>query len=213
MHLALVGMSGSGKSFWSRKLAEHGFLRLGCDDLIASRLTQKLARPFEDISEVGRWMGFPFEPQYRKRAALYFSCELEVMEEKILVELHQAGNTGQMCVVDTTGSVIYTGRNILERLRNRSRIIHLATPPYVQNIMLESYLKEPRPVLWQKAFNRKPGETNEEALSRCYPVLLKEREKQYRQLAHVSINYNDHKRCLLSAEDFLVKITKDTRVN
>jgi len=59
MRLSLVGMSGSGKSFWSGKLARSGFTRIGCDDLIAARLVSELGGTHDSVSRVGRWMGLP----------------------------------------------------------------------------------------------------------------------------------------------------------
>ena len=41
--LALVGMSGSGKTFWTKKLAAAGWRSVCCDDLIEQRLAQRLA--------------------------------------------------------------------------------------------------------------------------------------------------------------------------
>ena len=41
--LALIGMSGVGKSFWSKRLVNNGFRRFSCDDLIAERLGLRLS--------------------------------------------------------------------------------------------------------------------------------------------------------------------------
>ena len=86
MRLSLVGMSGSGKSFWSGKLSRSGFRRMCCDDLIAARLVAELGSKRGGIAAVGRWMGFPFEPHYKEREAAYLACEMEVMNQ-ILEEL------------------------------------------------------------------------------------------------------------------------------
>ena len=69
MRLTLTGMSGSGKSYWSQKLAEHGFTHICCDDLIAARLASRLTGEGDAIARLGRWMGFPFRPGYEERAS------------------------------------------------------------------------------------------------------------------------------------------------
>jgi shikimate kinase len=76
-------------------------------------------------------------------------------------------------VIDTGGSVIYTGDDILQTLKNMTHIVHLASSPEAQKI-------------WGKdgeIHNRQADETNEQALIRCYPALLESREKQYKALA------------------------------
>ncbi len=125
MRLSLVGMSGSGKSFWSRKLSRSGFRRICCDDFIAARLAAELGTQGGSIAAVGRWMGFPFERHYKEREASYLASEVEVMAQ-ILGELSQnAENQEEDTVVDTTGSVIYTGE---ETFIAASRLYHRRAP-------------------------------------------------------------------------------------
>ena len=203
MLLSLVGMSGSGKSFWSEKLARWGFRCMGCDDLIAARLADELGDAHGGITKVGNWMGFPFEPHYGEREARYLACEMEVMNQ-ILAEFDaNEDDPDENLVIDTTGSVIYTGEAILTKLRKCSVIVHLTTPIEIQKTMLEAYRIKPRPLLWRDMFTREPGETNEQALARCYPVLLSSREKQYETLAHLSISYNKHHGAGFGVAEFL----------
>ena len=42
MRLALIGMSGSGKTFWTKKLSEKGAPAIFCDDQIEQRLAPRL---------------------------------------------------------------------------------------------------------------------------------------------------------------------------
>ncbi len=203
MRLSLVGMSGSGKSFWSGKLSRAGFRRFCCDELIAARLGDELGPGGSSIDVVGRWMGFPFEPHYKEREAAYLSCEMEVMA-KILEKLEKvADNPDKAIVVDTTGSVIYTGERMLSRLRECTIVVHLSTPLEIQKMKLETYMKKPRPVLWRELFSKRPDESNEQALARCYPKLLASREHQYKELAHVTISYYKHRKAGFGVEDFL----------
>jgi shikimate kinase len=203
MRLSLVGMSGSGKSYWSNKLARSGFRSLCCDDMIAAGLLGELGRKGASIEALGRWMGFPFDPRYKEREAAYLACEKEVMN-RILGELAERGeNPQEKIVVDTTGSVIYTGEEILNRLREHTVIVHLSTPTDIQKVMLETYLEKPRPVLWRDVFFKRVEETNAQALGRCYPKLLASRELQYQKLAHVTLSHSKHHQVGFAVEEFL----------
>ena len=203
MRLSLVGMSGSGKSFWSGRLFRSGFRLICCDDLIAAGLVADLGTTGGSIGAVGRWMGFPFERHYKEREGSYLACEMEVMAQ-ILGELSMGGdNIEGDIVVDTTGSVIYTGEETLLKLRQCTTVVHLATPLEIQKVMLRAYMKSPRPVLWREAFSKRPEETNEQALARCYPQLLASRELQYQKLAHVTISYYKHRKAGFDVEEFL----------
>jgi shikimate kinase len=203
MRFSLVGMSGSGKSFWSEKLSRRGFRRICCDDLIAARLAAELGAEGGSIAAVGRWMGFPFERQYKEREASYLASEVEVMAQILEDSSKRAGNFDEDIVIDTTGSVIYTGKETLLKLRQDTTVVHLATPLEIQKMMLRTYMKNPRPVLWREVFSKRPGETNEQALERCYPRLLTSRERQYQELAHVAISYYQHHREGFEVEEFL----------
>jgi len=203
MRISLIGMSGCGKTHWSMEFAKHGFQRFCCDDLITEKLAALLARPDGSIMELGEWMGFPYESHYEDREAKYLAYEIEVLTEILeYLEGHEQ-NRQEDIIVDTTGSVIYTGDEILERLRKNTTIVHLETPPQVRELMLQKYLTNHRPVLWRGLFRRKAGETNKEALARCYPALLSDRERQYIRHAHVTINYHTGNQDSFKIVDFI----------
>jgi shikimate kinase len=203
MYLSLIGMSGCGKSHWSKEFAEHGFERFCCDDLIAEKLATVLARPDGSIMELGEWMGFPYESHYEDREDKYLAYEIEVLKE-ILDYLESEKDTGERnIIVDTTGSVIYTGDGNLRRLRETTTIVHLETPPAVQESMLRKYLTNRRPVLWRGLFSQKTEETNDQALARCYPALLSDREQQYAKLAHVTVPHTTVNQDSFTIEDFI----------
>lgn len=189
MRLSIIGMSGSGKSHWAARLAEHGFKRFCCDDLIKEKLTSELIRPDGSLMELGEWMGFPYEPRYRTRESRYLTCEIEVLAEIINCLRVHTNNPNEDVVIDTTGSVIYTGEEILKNLCRYTTVVHLATPPEVQELMLKAYIANQRPVLWRDMFSQRPNEANEEALAKCYPGLLSSRERLYKQYADVTIDY------------------------
>ena len=211
MHLSLIGMSGSGKSHWSTELVKLGFLRFCCDELIAGKLAPELIRSDGSALDLGEWMGFPYEPQYKEREYKYLAYEIEVIGE-ILGYLSRS-KPREKVVVDTTGSVIYTGKAILGRLKSNSTVVHLATPPEVKERMLRVYLGQPRPVLWRDVFSKKHGETNAEALARCYPRLLFLRQRLYEQHADVTIDYYVRNQKGFGVQDFLEEIQTQIRLH
>ncbi len=196
-------MSGCGKSRWSLKLQEIGFRRYSCDDLI-SRKAQPILRTSDGANiDTGEWMGFPYEYQYRDRESKYLSLEVQVLSE-ILDYIDTKDNLPEdNIVIDTTGSVIYTGQELLGRLQQTTLVIHLSSPPEIQAQMLERYLVNRRPVLWRNLFNKRPNESDEEALARCYQKLLVTREGLYQQHSHVTIPYRSHAQNGLSGLDFI----------
>jgi len=202
MHISFIGMSGCGKSKWSLKLQEIGFRRFSCDDLITKKAQPILIRSDGTILDTGEWMGFPYEYQFKDRESKYLSLEVQVLSE-ILDYFDTKHNLPEdNIVVDTTGSVIYTGNELLERLRQTTLVIHLSSPPEIQAQMLERYLANRRPVLWRNLFNERPNESNQEALARCYQRLLVTREELYQQHSHVTIPYRTHAQNGLSGLNF-----------
>jgi shikimate kinase len=203
MRLSLIGMAGSGKSYWSIRLAEHGFRRFCCDDLIAAKLAPELTMPDGTTVKVGEWMGFPYRPQYKERESKYLSCEIEVLAE-ILDYLDSCeNNTDENIVVDTTGSVIYTGEEILKKLRQYTTVVYLSIPPEVQERLLKAYISKPHPMLWRDVFTKESNETPEEALARCYPELVFARQRLYEQYADVTLDYYRRREDGFGVSEFL----------
>ncbi len=103
-------MSGAGKSHWTRKLDAAGFRAISVDDRIEEKLAPELsAGGYRGIGGVAAWMGWPDQPEYRDREQKYLASEIESMREA-LDEVEASGEDG--IVLDTTGSVVYTGEEI-----------------------------------------------------------------------------------------------------
>lgn len=203
MKLSLIAMSGSGKSYWSAKLAKHGFRHFDCDRMIASKLGPTLTCSDGSVLSLGEWMGFPYQPGYRKREAQYLAYEKKVLAEIFEAITHHPDDRQAKIVIDTTGSVIYTGKKCLDQLRRLTTVVYLEIPFDIKEQMLQAYQIAPRPVLWQGQFNRQSHEKNMEALSRCYPDLLAERELLYKRYAHVTIPYHLYRKRGWGTADFL----------
>lgn len=200
--VVLIGMSNVGKSTLAPKLEDLGFTRICCDDEIEKRLgPQLLELGYKGINDVAKWMGFPFDERYPVNSATYLRHEVDVMT-KVIERLF----VGERLVVDTTGSVIYTGESILRIIRMLSTVILLDATEGLQDELYRKYMVEPKPVLWgDDAYAPLVGEHPMVALGRCYPNLLKTRNVRYRKLAHVAINHLDVRAEGYTLEDFLKK--------
>ena len=203
MRLSLIGMAGSGKSYWSRKLAEHGFARFCCDDMIEAKLAPELTRSDGTMMKVAEWMGFPYEPHYQEYESQYLAYEAEVVTQTLHCLENRENNPGENIVVDTTGSVIYIGEETLGRLQRYTTIVYLATPPEVQKQLLNAYISTPHPMLWRGYFSMEPNETNEEAMAHCYPRLFSARKRLYERYADVTIDYHARRKKGFGVNDFL----------
>ena len=191
MRVSFIGMSNIGKSFWSKRFAaETGCARIDCDKLIEKKLAPELAQGgHRGLRGMAKWMGFPFDPSYEQNSRRYINFEQTVMRE-VLEGLRTPAD--QRFVVDTTGSVIYTGEDILAELRATTRIIYLeASEEHIQTLF-RRYNSRPKPVIWNDSYAPEAGETPRQTLKRCYPELLRDRAQRYRALAHITIPFEQH---------------------
>src|ERR1700690_1626012 len=109
LKLSFIGMSGAGKSHWGQKLAAAGFRVISIDDRIEQKLTPDLAAgEYRGIGGVAAWMGWPDQPAYREREQKYLTSEIGSMREALD---KIATTSGEGIVLDTTGSVIYSGED------------------------------------------------------------------------------------------------------
>jgi hypothetical protein len=119
-----------------------------------------------------------------ERESEYLAEEIHTLDE-ILTELERQPE--KSLVLDTTGSVIHTGNNLLMRLRRQMTIVHLAASAKEQQLLIERYLNDPKPVLWRGAFQPRAGEKPRETVARCYPALVAARRQSYEALAHCTL--------------------------
>jgi hypothetical protein len=182
-------MSGAGKTYWTKKLAAEGWTAISCDDRIEEKLATRLAAGgHSGINGVAAWMGWPDNPKYVEREAEYLEEEIHVLGE-VLTELERESE--RSLVLDTTGSVIYTGNNLLLRLRRRMMVVYLAASAEEQQLLIERYLHDPKPVLWRGAFQPRKDESAQETVRRCYPALIGARRQSYEALAHCTLQVAD----------------------
>jgi shikimate kinase len=197
-------MSGAGKTFWAKKLAACGCPTVSCDDRIEDRLAPRLAAGgHTGINGVAAWMGWPDSVTYCEREAQYLSEEIHVLDE-VLTGL-QRDRTCSL-VLDTTGSVIYTGNNVLHRMRKQMTVVYLAASEQERQLLIERYLSDPKPVLWRGAFVAKRGEAPRETVARCYPTLIEARRRSYEALAHTTLAVSELRDTTIDAEKFLARV-------
>ena len=188
MQLTLIGMSGCGKSHWSKALVQQGFKRFPCDELIARKLLARLKNQDGGTMELGEWMGFPFHSGYHDRERRYLDAE-----EKVVTEIVLDFESGELdhsldIVVDSTGSLIYLDAQLLERLKSHTTFVYFHAPSSLWNEMILLYSSNPRPVLWNGMYNKTDDETNEQSLARCYKDLIISRDKLYSQYADIIVS-------------------------
>jgi shikimate kinase len=207
--LSLIGMSGAGKSHWAQKLAGAGFRVISIDDRIEKKLAPELAAGgYRGIGGVAAWMGWPDQPAYRDREKKYLECEIESMAEA-LDEIQASGDEG--VVLDTTGSVVYTGEEICRRMQNLTTAIYLEASRPEEELLIARYLSDPKPVLWGDQFVQRPGESAQDAITRCYPILISHRKKLYELYAHRAVSMDSLWNANLSARGFLELVERQAR--
>lgn len=200
-NIVIIGMSGSGKTYWSKILAQrYGYPHIEFDDLIGK--SPELAdlirgiRGKDAAEKLGNYFGMPWTKGFDAKEAAFLGLEKGFMSE--------AQPTGS--ILDLTGSCIYHPDE-MKAIRATGLVIYLETSPEKQNEMLEIFLAHPKPVCWKGIFQRKNDETNEQALSRCYPLLLAHRSRLYQRFADVTLAYAAH-RNMKSADVFVKEIKK-----
>ena len=203
--ISLIGMSGSGKSYLSKKLAGKGFRLVCCDDFIEQDLACELKKHGKGIRNVANWMGHPYEKRFKRNQSRYLNSEINNMR-KIIDKLKMG--VDENVVIDTTGSVIYTGSLIMRSLKKHSLVIYLESPVSVFKEMLKKFMEDPKPVIWKDTFSKNKNETNEEALRRCYQKLLRQRVKLYKKYADVIMRHKKRTSPDFTVEDFVLFIER-----
>ena len=191
VNLALIGMSGAGKSYWSKKMEKSGFRRYSCDNLIAERLGSELGNKGKSTLNLAKWMGAPYSDGYLEAESLYLKLEEEVLTF-ICNELENSSLQDEPVVVDTTGSLIYLNTDLLNRLRKLVRTVHLTLPVQKHKELFETYLLEPKPLIWKGKYLPLESESQQKTLRRCYSELLTFRNERYTLISDCDLEYSFH---------------------
>lgn len=202
MALALIGMSGVGKTSWAKKFAAAGYACLHCDDLIADRLRATGDLAGVSVEDVGAWMGFPYSGGYARREARYLQSETEVLRDIALSLPHDSGMRRRL-VIDMTGSAIYVDPAILGGIRRSVTMVYLRATSAQHDQLLHAYCAMPRPIVWNGLYQPEPGEEPAAALARCYGQLLEVRAELYESLSHVTLEPATFQNPTATTADFL----------
>lgn len=211
VQFSLIGMSGAGKSHWSKKMESLGFQIYSCDDLIAERLGQKLEEKGKSTINLAKWMGQPFSEGYPEAEAFYLELEGAVISQ-ICDELENSSQKDKQVVVDTTGSLIYLENKLLNRLRNLTLTVQLKLPEEKHEKLFETYLMDPKPVIWGEVYLPREGESPQNTLGRCYRELLSFRNERYGLLADCVLDYSFHHCTMTGPEELLELVTKNYKM-
>ncbi len=188
INLILIGMSGSGKTHWSKEISRHyGLEHIEFDDLIGQSSTlSELIKDYpgeNDAEKMGNYFGMPWTENFKEKERAFLDIEAQFLRN----------NTDQRGkVIDLTGSAIYHPDE-MQAMTQAGLVIYLETSADVQADMFKTYIAHPKPVCWNDIFEPQSDETNDEALKRCYPLLLQTRDALYREHADIVIPYNVHK--------------------
>lgn len=204
MILALIGMSGIGKTFWSKKLESIGFTRFCCDDLIEQELREeRIVIPEQGTQALSNWLGQPYEKDYDKKSLKYLSLETKVLE-KIFLTLKKNYKLKNI-IIDTTGSIVHLDEKIIIKLKKIARIVYLDTPNYAFRTMYKQHKENPKPIIWGPYYgmnNRK----NPSFFFNSYARLLQYRHKKYMEYADLLLGYKFHHNNQITPNDFIHKI-------
>lgn len=185
--LSLIGMSNIGKTYWSKKLAKLNFQHFNCDSFIEAKLAPFLrVHGYCGIEGVSRWMGQPYDKRFPKNQQKYLNFEKEAIEN-ILTKLKNIKKYN--VAIDTTGSVVHLSHQLCKKIKKNSLVIYLKATNQMREGMFKRYIKDPKPVVFKNIFSPRKGETDRQALRRCYPKLLTKRSKLYTKYADVIIPY------------------------
>ncbi len=209
MKIAFIGMSGCGKTYWSSKIHKLGYSLIGCDAQIGKKLSGEMAELTRSsgTEDVSRWMGQPFESQYAKHSRMYLYYENEVMQEVISFVEHSSDVAN--IVVDTTGSLVYVKKSILQKLKKQLTFVYLKSPQSRIKTMIQQYFDDPKPIIWGDFYVKNSVESNIESIKRCYPSMLEYRSRIYESLADVTLDVDKLSDNTITAETVLKMISLD----
>lgn len=171
LRLALIGMSNIGKSYSGMRLAtDYDFTLIEVDRLIWDALGET------DMTAFAAWQGQPYSDGYAERERQSIALETDATRQSLTM---QARNP----LLDTTGSVIYTDKDVLRSLKDDWYVVYIEAAPQHLERLKTQYFAHPKPLAWNGHFALQDGLSANELLMACYPELLSSRADAYAALA------------------------------
>jgi shikimate kinase len=194
LKIALVGMSNIGKSYTGMRLSTRfDFKLIEVDALIREQLGQGSMEDFAD------WQGQPYSEGYGEREKRSIALETEATRQALGYNLGNA-------VLDTTGSVIYTDKDVQKLLTNHWFVVYISASTDAIERLKVQYFKQPKPLIWNGHYQRESGQSQDEAILESYPKLLASRSKSYDNLADTTIGSDVILDTTLTIEDIFQRL-------
>lgn len=196
MRMAFVGMSNIGKSYSGMRLAaEYDFSLIEVDALIWEALGE------DDMAAFADWLGQPYSKGYAEREAESMALESEATAKAMRRPVRNP-------LLDTTGSVIYAEKRVLERLTDYYYVVYIEAAEEHLDRLKQLYFASPKPLAWQGHYSRGDGLSERESLIASYPKLLTSRHTAYARLADHTISSRD---ILVESDAALFDLVKPAR--
>ncbi|MGB3456675.1 MAG: hypothetical protein WBG08_09420 [Litorimonas sp.] len=196
LRLALVGMSNIGKSYSGMRLAtDYDFTLIEVDRLIWAALGES------DMDAFAAWQGQPYTDGYEARERRSIALETDATRRSLETNARNP-------LLDTTGSVIYTDADVLDRLRRDWFIVYIEAADNHLDRLKSQYFAQPKPLAWNGHYERQSGLSDTESLMACYPKLLAARADAYAALADRTVSSED---ILTNDKSRLFDLVKPTR--
>lgn len=175
LKIAFVGMSNIGKSYTAMRLAtKYDYSLIEVDKIIWENLGH------DSMDAFAQWQGHPYTDGYAEREAHSISLESAATRTALKTDKRNP-------MIDTTGSVIYTDKDILAELRKRFYVVYIeAMDDHVERLKAQ-YFNHPKPLVWAGQYKKYKNLSETESILKCYPKLLASRAKAYAKLADTTL--------------------------
>lgn len=175
LRLAFIGMSNIGKSYTAERLARDlNFNLVEVDKLIWEELGHG------DMAEFAEWQGQPYSEGYSDREEKSIALEVKATRKALNID---KTNT----ILDTTGSVIYTGSQLLNDLKETYYVVYIQANAVALESLKVQYFNQPKPLIWKNHFEQRQGQSDKDAVLESYPKLLQARANSYETLADMVV--------------------------
>ena len=175
LKIAFVGMSNIGKSYTAMRLAtQYDFSLIEVDKIIWENLGH------DSMDAFAKWQGQPYTEGYADREAHSIALESEATQQALKTDMRNP-------MIDTTGSVIYTDKDVLAALSKSFYIVYIeAMDDHVERLKAQ-YFEHPKPLNWAGQYKKYEDLSEEESIKKSYPKLLTSRAKAYTKLADATL--------------------------
>ena len=175
LKVAFIGMSNIGKSYTAMRLAtKYDFSLIEVDKIIWENLGH------DSMDAFAEWQGHPYTDGYGDRERQSISLETEATRKALSTPKRNP-------IIDTTGSVIYTGKDVLKTLNDDYYVVYIeAMEEHIERLKVQ-YFKQPKPLIWAGHYEKIDGKSETESILECYPKLLASRGRAYASHADVTL--------------------------